>query len=112
MLVDFEEILSKRLNDNPDAKNSLLAEVINLLLENDIATSKDVLNSYIIATIGFEELARTIDMQPDDIMTMLNSDDTPNMKEFFNIITTLQKMNNMSFTVILEDDAKQKISQL
>ena len=110
MLVDFEEVLSKRLSNNPEAKNSLLAEVVNLLLENDIATSKDVLNSYIVATIGFEELARAIDMKPDAIMTMLNSTDTPNMKEFFNIIATLQKINHMSFTVILEDDAQQTIS--
>lgn len=52
---NFKETIQARLQRDPDFREELLKEVIDLLLSGDVDVAKAVLRDYINATIGFQE---------------------------------------------------------
>lgn len=52
---NFKETIQARLQSDPDFREELLKEVIDLLLSRDVDVAKAVLRNYINATMGFQE---------------------------------------------------------
>ena len=54
---DFKTTIKARADRDPEFRQALLVESIELLLEGDVEMGKALLRNYINATVGFEQLA-------------------------------------------------------
>ena len=64
-LRPVSETILKRAKEDPEFRAALLAEAIELLAENDVQTAKSIIRNYVLASIGFEVLAKQIDKKPE-----------------------------------------------
>ena len=67
-LRPVSETILARAKRDPEFRASLLAEAIELMAENDIQTAKRMLRDYVLASIGFEELAESVGKKPKSLM--------------------------------------------
>ena len=59
---EFRATIKSRAERDPAFRKALLTEALNVYFEGDEATGKALLKDLIHATIGFEELARLVDI--------------------------------------------------
>jgi DNA-binding phage protein len=72
--------LQDLLREDPEFRAAQLAEAIEFLAENDVQTAKSIIRKYILASIGFEALAKQIDKKPKSIKRMLSEKGNPTLK--------------------------------
>ena len=72
---------------------------MNAYLGGDEAVGKAVLKDLIHATMGFEELARLVDIPSKSLHRMLGRNGNPKAANFFAIVRTLQKKVGVRLTV-------------
>ena len=61
---DFKETIKARIDHGPAFREELLEEGVECLLSGDLETGKEVLRTYINATIGFQELGSLTEKSP------------------------------------------------
>jgi DNA-binding phage protein len=99
-LGNFRDLVQEHLAKDPEFKAALLREALDVMLAGDVETGKSVLRNYIKATIGFEELGRSIDTQPKSLIRMFGPRGNPQAKNLFNVISYLQKQAGMELHVV------------
>ena len=87
----FKETLLEDLRRNPDFREALLREAIDVLLAGEVDVGKAVLRDYINATIGFERLGAKVKISPKSLMRMFSPKGNPQAKNLFAVINALQK---------------------
>jgi len=87
----FKETLLEDLRRNPDFREALLREAIDVLLAGEVDVGKAVLRDYINATIGFERLGAKVKISPKSLMRMFGPKGNPQAKNLFAVINALQK---------------------
>lgn len=96
---EFRETIQSRAQRDPAFRKALLTEALNAYFAGDEATGKAVLKDLIHATIGFEELARLVDMPSKSLHRMLGRNGNPKAANFFAIVRVLQKAVGARLTV-------------
>ena len=76
-----------------------MAEAIELLAENDVQTAKSIIRKYILASIGFEALAKQIDKKPESIKRMLSEKGNPSLKNMATLLSSLKQHEGISIHV-------------
>ncbi len=96
---DFKELVKARLDRDPKARQALLREAMQCMIEGDVDTGKAVLRDYINATVGFEELGKATGTPPKSLMRMFGPRGNPTANKLFAVVGHLQKKSRISIQV-------------
>jgi DNA-binding phage protein len=96
---DFKETFQQRAHRDAAFREALLKEVVDALLAGDVEAGKTVLRDYINATVGFDKLASVTKKSPKSLMRMLGPKGNPPARNFFEIVTYLQKKEGLRLRV-------------
>ncbi len=96
---EFIETVKVRAAHDAAFRAALLAEAIELLLTDDLASGKTVLRDFINATIGFDTLAAKIGKPVKSVMRMFGPSGNPTARNLFAIISQLQQSTGVSLNV-------------
>ena len=96
---DFKELVKARLDRDPKARQALLREAVQSMIEGDVDTGKAVLRDYINATVGFEELGKATGTPPKSLMRMFGPRGNPTASKLFAVVGHLQKKSRISIEV-------------
>jgi len=94
-----EETIIKRAKASASFRTALIGEAIELIAENDVQTAKSILRDYVLASIGFEALAKDIGKKPESIMRMLSAKGNPTMKNMAALLASLKQHEGISIHV-------------
>ena len=96
---NFKELVKARLDRDPKARQALLREAMQSMIEGDLDTGKAVLRDYINATVGFEELGKATGTPPKSLMRMFGPRGNPTANKLFAVVGHLQKKSRISIEV-------------
>jgi DNA-binding phage protein len=96
---DFKETVFARAQRDGKFSQALFTEAINAYLAGDSATGKTMLRDLVNATIGFESLAAEVGAPSKSLHRMLGPAGNPSTKNFFGIISALQKKTGVQLRV-------------
>ncbi len=86
------ESIKEDLDSSPEFRRAFLAEAINSMIEGDVETGKAVVREYINGTIGFVALGNALGKSPKSLMRMLSRQGNPQVRNLFEIIAHLLKL--------------------
>ena len=96
----FQELVRQRAERDPAFRTGLLLEAIEALINDDLATSKSMLRTYINATVGFQKLGENLGKHPKSLMRMLSANGNPQAKKLTSIINFLKKHEGIRIEII------------
>lgn len=96
---DFRETIRERAQREPEFRQSLLREGLELIHRGDFATGRAVLRNYIHATIGFRELARATKISSPSLQRMFGPSGNPRAENLFGVLAALQKQEGVRIEV-------------
>ena len=97
--VPFQELVTKRIRQEPDFTAALLEEALERLVANDVVVAQLVLRDVVNGTIGFQALASATGLMEKSLMRMLSVKGNPQARNLFNIIHALQKLNEVKLVI-------------
>ena len=86
---DFKATVVSRVKKDPKFANALLDEAGTLFLNGDSETAKLILRDLVNATIGFEQLAQTVEKPAKSVHRMLSPTGNPTMTSLASIFAAL-----------------------
>lgn len=87
----FKDTIAANVQSDPEFREALLTEAIEVLLSGDVQTGKAVLRDYINATLGFTELSARTGTPAKSLMRMFSPSGNPAARTLFAVINELQK---------------------
>lgn len=87
---DFKETVIARAQREPEFAKAIFDEATTLLLNGEAETAKLMLRDLINATIGFEQLAQTVDKPSKSLHRMLSPSGNPTMTNLAAIFSALK----------------------
>ena len=87
---DFKATVVARVKKDPDFAKALLDEAATLFLNGDPDTAKLILRDLVNATIGFEQLAHSIEKPSKSLHRMLSPAGNPTMTSLASIFAALK----------------------
>ena len=88
---DFKETVVTRAKNDHDFAKALLDEAATLFLNGEPETAKIILRDLVNATIGFEQLARSVEEPSKSVHRMLSPAGNPTMTNLAAIFATINK---------------------
>ena len=88
---DFKQTVVARVQRDPAFARALLDEAATLFLNGEPHTARLLLRDLVNATMGFEQLAATIDKPSKSLHRMLSENGNPSMENLAAIFQALQK---------------------
>ncbi len=67
----------------------MLSEALELLAENDVQTAKSIIRNYVLASIGFEALAKVVGKKPESVKRMLSAKGNPTISNMAALLSSL-----------------------
>jgi hypothetical protein len=95
----FRETVRERAQREPAFRRALLREAVEQMLSGDVDTGKSLVRNYINATVGFQELARTVRTPAPSLMRMFGPKGNPSASNLFGVIAELQKQEGINFAI-------------
>ena len=86
----FKETVQAHVRKDPKFAEALFKEAIDLMLNGDVDTGKEILRDYINATISFQKLAKRTALKPESLMRMFGPGGNPTTKNLFSVVKQLQ----------------------
>lgn len=100
MTKSFAETVEKRLGESKSFRRALLGEALSCMIDGDVETGKSLLRKYINGTIGFVQLGEALGHSSKTLMRMLGPTGNPKLRNFFEMITYLQKIEGSQLAVV------------
>jgi len=97
---EFKETVKAQLEKSTGFRRALLREAVNCLVAGDVETGKSVLRTYINGTVGFIRLGEALGRSPKTLMRMLGPKGNPQIRNFFEIVAYLQKVEGTVLEVV------------
>ncbi len=95
----FKETVCARAQHDPAYRDRMLQEAVQTLVAGDMETAKSLLQLYVNATVGFQELGRAMDMAPQSLTRMLGPDGNPRANNLCAMLAFLQAHAGAEITV-------------
>jgi DNA-binding phage protein len=89
--------IKEDLDSGAEFRLAFLAEAISAMVEGDVETGKAILREYINGTLGFVALGDALGKSPKSLMRMLSRQGNPQVKNMFEIVAHLQKVEGIPF---------------
>lgn len=96
---EFKETVAGRIQRDARFREALFTEALNAYLTGDTMAGKAILRDLVNATIGFEELATTLQKPSKSLHRMLAPRGNPSTENFFGIVSALQKKAHVKLRV-------------
>ena len=96
---EFKETVAARAQRDPRFREALFTEAINAYLGGETKSGKAILRDLVNATVGFEELASTLNKPSKSLHRMLAPHGNPSTESFFGIVNALQKKARVKLRV-------------
>ena len=96
---DFKETVLARVQADPEFRDALLKEGIEILLAGDVDSGKAMLRDYIKATVGFEQLGAETGSSPKSLIRMFGPTGNPQARNLFSVISHLQRHAGLTLRV-------------
>ena len=96
---EFKETVATRAQRDPRFREALFTEAINAYLGGETKAGKAILRDLVNATVGFEELASTLNKPSKSLHRMLAPHGNPSTENFFGIVNALQKKARVKLRV-------------
>jgi DNA-binding phage protein len=96
---DVHETIQERIERDPEFATALLDEAISLFLNGEPETARLVLRDLVNSTVGFEELAVTVNKPSKSLHRMLSARGNPTMDNLTKIFHVLQQKLNVNLEV-------------
>ena len=96
---EFKETVAARVQRDPRFREALFMEAINAYLGGETKSGKAILRDLVNATVGFEELASTLNKPSKSLHRMLAPHGNPSTENFFGIVNALQKKARVKLRV-------------
>ena len=87
---DFKATVVARVKKDPEFAKALLDEAATLFLNGEPETAKFILRDLVNATIGFEQLARSVEKPSKSLHRMLSPAGNPTMTSLASIFAALK----------------------
>ena len=88
-----------RAKREPSFRAALLGEALELIAENDVETAKSILRDYVLATLGYEALAKKVGKKPESIKRMLGKNGNPTIKNMASLLSSLSQYEGIELRV-------------
>ena len=95
----IQNLLRDRIRREPEFTGLMLEEVVACLLKNDVITAQLMLRDITNCTVGFKALARATGIMEKSLMRMLSVKGNPQAKNLFQIIYSLQQLNEVRLDI-------------
>lgn len=95
----FKETVCARAQHDPAYRERMLQEAVQTLVSGDMETAKSLLQLYVNATVGFQELGKAMDMAPQSLTRMLGPDGNPRANNLCAMLAFLQEEAGIELTV-------------
>lgn len=86
-----KETVLQRAKTNPEFRAALIGEALELIGENDVQTAKALIRDYVLASIGFEALAKEVGKKPESIKRMLSASGNPTINNMAALLSSLSQ---------------------
>ena len=96
---DFKETVVARLERDPAFAKALLDEAATLFLNGEADIAKAILRDLVNATLGFEQLAVSVEKPPKSLHRMLSPSGNPTMNNLSAIFAALKNTLKVNFQV-------------
>ena len=93
----FNDTVRESLQESAEFRKALLRRSLACLLTGDIPMGKSLLRQYVNGTVGFIALGKALGRSPKTLMQMLGPKGNPHIKNFFEIVAYLQKIEGPVF---------------
>jgi DNA-binding phage protein len=87
----FKDTVQAHVRQDPKFAEALFKEAIDLMLNGEVETGKEILRDYINATIGFKKLAKRTALKPESLMRMFGPGGNPTSRNLFAVVKHLQR---------------------
>ncbi len=95
----FKETVCARAQHDPAYRDRMLQEAVQNLVSGDMETAKSLLQLYVNATVGFQELGKAMDMAPQSLTRMLGPDGNPRANNLCAMLAFLQAQAGVELSV-------------
>jgi DNA-binding phage protein len=86
-------MIRERLGASAEFRREFLRGALECMVTGDVDTGKAVLREYINGTVGFVALGEAVGKSPKSLMRMLSRQGNPQVKNLFEIVAYLQKVD-------------------
>ena len=97
---DFKTTVMARARRDPEFREGLLTESIELMLNGEPEIGKEIIRDLINATIGFEELGDRVGKAPESLMRMFSRNGNPQSSNLFAVIEALRRNEGVRLEVV------------
>jgi len=97
---EFKETVREQLQASAGYRRAYLREGIGCMIAGDIEMGKLVLRDYINGTIGFIALGNALGRDTKSLMRMLGPQGNPTVRNYFEIVAYLQKVEGGTLEVV------------
>jgi DNA-binding phage protein len=94
-----KETILQRAKSSPEFRASLIGEALELIAENDVQTAKALIRDYVLASIGFEALAKEVGKKPESIKRMLSAKGNPTINNMAALLSSLTEHEGIELHV-------------
>lgn len=94
-----KETILQRAKANPKFRAALIGEALESIAENDVQTAKALIRDYVLASIGFEALAKDMGKKPESIKRMLSAKGNPTINNMAAVISSLTQHEGIELHV-------------
>ncbi|WP_146446231.1 helix-turn-helix domain-containing transcriptional regulator [Botrimarina colliarenosi] len=95
----IERTISKRATHDSEFRAALVAEALKCLCENDVATAKSILRTYVMTAIGFEELGRRMGERPESLIRMMSDKGNPSLSKLAALLSAIKTHDGVNIEV-------------
>ncbi len=88
---DFRKTILERAQSDPEFRRGLLLESMELINSGDFTIGRAMLRNYINATLGFQQLAKAVNIPPTSLQRMFGPNGNPRAQNLFGILAYLQQ---------------------
>ena len=88
----FNETVKSELRNKPEFRRALLREAVSCMIAGETEEGTSLLRRYINGTIGFIDLGKAVGRSPKTLMQMLGPKGNPHIRNFFEVVAYLQKV--------------------
>ena len=97
---DFKATVMARVQREPEFREGLLTESIELMLNGEPEVGKEIIRDLINATIGFDELGVRVNKSPQSLMRMFSIKGNPQSSNLFAVIEALRQNEGVRLEVV------------
>lgn len=95
----FKDTVCARAQHDPAYRDRMLQEAVQALISGDMESAKSLLQLYVNATVGFQELGKAMEMAPQSLTRMLGPDGNPRANNLCAMLAFLQEQAGAELTV-------------